>query len=704
MAETRLDHCHVAMTSRQTAFGSCRSSCKVGGAVMGWVAALALALAPGASAAARPASDANLIPERYVVVYEDSVGAVSAETDRREGRLGFKSKLRYRHALKGFAARLNRAQVRALRSDPDVAYVAEDRTMKASSRVPTLLADDAPTGTRRIGAATAMTAERASGTGVAVIDSGVDLTHPDLDVSDGIDCTDPGTTADDDQGHGTHVAGSIAAKNNGIGAVGVAPGTKIWAVKVLDSTGTGSLSSIVCGIDWVTANAVSKNIKVLNMSLGGSGEPVQACETTTDPMHQAVCRAAAADVLSVVAAGNDGRDFDYAASPDVPAAYPQSLTVTALSDSDGRSGGTGGPPACRTGEADDAPASFSNFAATSAGAAHTIAAPGTCITSTWPTDLAPSGGYATISGTSMAAPHIAGAAALCENDGGVAGACAGKTPAEVISSLRDTAQSHTTKRPAYGFTYDPAHAPQAGRYFGYLAVVDTVAPDTQISAGPSGVTNSSSASFSFSSTEEGSSFECRLDSGGWESCSSQKSVTGLSEGSHVFSVRAIDAVGNIDASEATRGFTVDIPSPASAPPPPPPRPAPEPTVPTLGQLDAALLSDLAGVARDLRRLRIGKLVRRRGFKARALDALLAGRFSVTISGTPRGSGVARRVVLAKGSRSLSAAGRYALKVKLTRTGKRLLRRDRRAKVTLTIKFRDISGRTATKKRSVRLRR
>jgi subtilisin family serine protease len=357
------------------------------------------------------------------------------------------------------------------------------------------------------------------------------------------------------------VAGSIAAKNNGSGVVGVAPGTKVWAVKVLDSTGSGSLSSIVCGIDWVTANAVSKNIKVLNMSLGGSGEPVQACETTTDPMHQAVCRAAAGDVLSVVAAGNDGWDFDYAASPDVPAAYPQALTVTALSDSDGRSGGTGGPPACRTGEADDAPASFSNFAATSGGAAHTIAAPGTCITSTWPTDVAPSGGYTTISGTSMAAPHIAGAAALCENDGGVAGACAGKTPAEVISSLRATAQSHTTRHPAYGFAYDPAHTPQAARYFGYLAVVDTAAPDTEISGGPSGVTASSSASFSFSSTEEGSSFECRLDFGGWESCSSPTSVAGLSEGSHVYSVRASDAAGNTDASEATRSFTVDTAAP-----------------------------------------------------------------------------------------------------------------------------------------------
>ncbi len=677
---------------------------KVGGAVTGVVAALALT--PGASAAERPASDANLIPEHYVVVYEDSVGSVSAETDRREGKLGFESKFRYRHAVKGFAAKLNRAQVRAVRSDPDVAYVAEDRTMQASSRVPIVLGDEAPTGTRRIGAATARTAEHASDTGVAVIDTGVDLTHPDLDVSNGTDCIDPGTTADDDQGHGTHVAGSIAAKNNGSGVVGVAPGTKVWAVKVLDSTGNGSLSSIVCGIDWVTANAVSKNIKVLNMSLGGSGEPVQACETTTDPMHQAVCRAAAGDVLSVVAAGNDGWDFDYAASPDVPAAYPQALTVTALSDSDGRSGGTGGAPACRTGEADDAPASFSNFAATSGGAAHTIAAPGTCITSTWPTDVAPSGGYTTISGTSMAAPHIAGAAALCENDGGVAGACAGKTPAEVISSLRATAQSHTTRHPAYGFAYDPAHTPQAGRYFGYLTVVDTAAPDTEIFGGPAGTTNSSSASFSFSSTEESSSFECKLDSGGWESCSSPKVVAGLSDGSHALSVRATDAAGNTDPSAATRSFSVDTADPISpgSTSTPGATPTPATTLPSPDEIANALGADLSVLARDLRRIGIARLVRWRGFKARNLDAAMAGTFSVTLTGTPRGSGIARRVVLAKASRSVSAAGRYTFEVKLTRRGKRLLRRDRRARVALTIKFRDSSGRAITKRKLVKLRR
>ena len=712
------------MQRRQMEFSSRVPGRKVGGAVIGVVAVLALA--PGASAATRPAPDANVIPGQYVVVYEQSADSVGAETDQREGKLGFKSKFRYRHALKGFAGKLSRGQVRALEDDPEVAYVAPDRRVRATSQVPIAPGDSAPVGTRRIAAATATTVEPASGVGVAVVDTGVDLTHPDLNVSDGTDCVTPGTSADDDNGHGTHVAGSIAAENDGSGVVGVVPGTKVWAVKVLDSSGGGSSASVICGLDWVTANAAAKNIKVLNMSLGGSGTPVRPCATTTDPEHQAVCRATAADVLNVVAAGNSGWGFDYDENPNVPAAYPEVLTVTALSDSDGTGGGTGGPPSCRTGEQDDFEATFSNFAATSAGADHTIAAPGTCIRSTWPTDVAPSGGYRTISGTSMASPHMAGVAALCENDGGAAGACAGKTPAQVISSLRSSAQSYTTANPSYGFTHDPAHAPLAGEYYGYLtravdaAAPDAAAPDTSITSGPSGATNSSSASFSFTSSEVGSSFECRLDSGAWAACSSPKPLTGLSDGSHAFSVRATDAAGNTDASEATRTWTVDTaapppsqPPPSQPPPfsPPPFSPTPFPStpssgapVPTTDQIGAALRSDLAGVARDLRRLGIAKLVRRRGFTARGLDALLAGRFSATLAATPRGAGMARRVVLAKGSRSASGAGRYAFKMKLTRQGRRLLRGDRRAKVTLAISFRATSGPAITKRKSLGMRR
>jgi hypothetical protein len=717
----------------------------------------------------RPSSDANVIVGEYIVVYKRSAESVGAETNARERELGFDSDFRYRHALEGFAGALSPGQVRALRNDPEVAYVTRDRSVQASSLAPVIPGETVPTGPRRIGAGTAAGVEHASGVGVAVIDSGVDLTHPDLNVSHGTNCITPGASADDDDGHGTHVAGTIAAKNNGSGVTGVAPGTKVWAVKVLDSTGSGSFGSIICGLDWVTANATAKDIKVLNMSLGGFGDPVEPCATTTDPLHQAVCRTTAADVLNVVAAGNDGWDFDFELLPDVPAAYPESLTVTALSDSDGQSGGTGGAPSCDPLESDDYPATFSNYAGTPAGEAHTIAAPGVCITSTWPTNLSESG-YEVASGTSMASPHVAGVAALCENHGGIAGACAGKTPAQAISTLRSQAQSYTLARPSYGFDFDPVHGPLTGLYFGYLTgVFDTQPPQTSIGVAPSGTTRSTSATFEFSSSEAGSRFECSLDSIGWTPCASPQQVPGLGDGSHTVAVRAVDAAGNVDASPATRTWTVDTTAPDTSITSGPdgetsarsarfelsttepgsrlackldsgawaecsspsdvtgladgshtlsvaaidavgnvdqtPATRTWTVLPDLKVIESGLSSDLAGMAGALRKFGIAKLVKRGSFTARGIDAPLAGKLSIALDGTPQGkAGVARKAVLAKGARSVSGAGSYALKMKLTRQGKRLLRHDRRAKVTLRIKFRDLFDRVTTTDEALRLRR
>ena len=294
-------------------------------------------------------------------------------------------------------------------------------------------------------------------------------------MADGKNCVGTGP-AQDENGHGTHVAGTIAARNNGSGVVGVAPGTKLYAVKVLDATGAGSFSQIICGIDWVAGTRADadpgNDIAVANMSLGGTGSPVGTCATTTDPMHAAICRATAAGVTFVVAAGNSGWDFDYASAPDVPAAYPEALTVTAMSDSDGRPGGAGGAPSCSPGDGDDRYASFSNFAATSAGAAHTIAAPGVCITST-----RLGGGVETMSGTSMASPHIAGAVALCLGEGSVAGPCSGLTPAQIGSRMRADAAAHSGAAAGYGFVGDPLR-PFSGVSFGYLAWAGAPAADT----------------------------------------------------------------------------------------------------------------------------------------------------------------------------------------------------------------------------------
>ena len=427
------------------------------------MAAGALLLAAPASAAAAK-RDPEKVPGRYIVVYKGSVDRPSTETSEREDKQGFKASKRYGRAIKGFAAPLSPGQVKKLQSDPEVAFVAPDRRAHATGAL--VSGDSSPLGVRRFGAATATTARDASGVNVAVIDTGIDLDHPDLNAASGVNCTGSGP-ADDDNGHGTHVAGTIGARNNGAGVVGVAPDTKLFAAKVLDSTGGGTWSQIICGIDWVTSTRTdsdaSNDIAVANMSLGGPGQRVASCATTTDPMHKAICNSTAAGVTYVVAAGNDGWDFDYAQVPDVPAAYPQVLTVSAVSDGDGQPGGTGTAPTCTTGERDDRFATFSSFAATSAGAAHTVAAPGVCVNSTWP-----GGGYSAISGTSMASPHVAGSVALCINSAGTSGPCAGQAPADVVQRIRTDARNRTEGDSRYGFSGDPLR-PASGRYYGYLA-------------------------------------------------------------------------------------------------------------------------------------------------------------------------------------------------------------------------------------------
>jgi len=415
------------------------------------LAILALALSLTAVSGGRVAAQ---IPS-YIVVFHDSVDADS-ETDALERAHGFASDFRYAHALKGFAARLTPAQLDRVSRDPDVAFVSLDGVVHAIGTGPITSGDQAPTGIRRIAAATTTTAHQSSNVAVAVIDTGIDLTHPDLNAVNGTNCVRTRKSANDDNGHGSHVAGTIAARNNGSGVLGVAPGTTLYAVKVLNSVGSGTFSQVICGIDWVTANAGVLNIKVANMSLGGGGANDNNCGTTNgDAMHKAICNSVTAGVTYVAAAGNSATDF----AGQVPAAYPEVLTVSAMSDSDGQPGAIGGPPSCRIGETDDAFATFSSFATSPADQSHTIAGPGVCILSTWK-----GGGYNTISGTSMATPHVTGTVALCIGNGGTPGPCGGFTPAQIIQRLRTDA---SLQPPTYGFSGDPNH-PAGVRYYGYL--------------------------------------------------------------------------------------------------------------------------------------------------------------------------------------------------------------------------------------------
>ena len=142
-----------------------------------------------------------------------------------------------------------------------------DRKLHAA-RVPVDQPETVPTGVARIGGGGSAGVHAASGAAVAVLDTGIDLSNPDLVAGAGTNCVGSGPPEDDDvRGHGTFVAGVIGARNVGAGVVGVAPGTQLYAVKVLDALGDGFVHQVICGIDWVTANAKSLGIRVANMSL-----------------------------------------------------------------------------------------------------------------------------------------------------------------------------------------------------------------------------------------------------------------------------------------------------------------------------------------------------------------------------------------------------------------------------------------------------
>lgn len=330
----------------------------------------------------------------HIIVFKDSnvsakdLPAVASEKAR---AYGLTITDEYRYALRGVAAIVPGPQLAALAADPDVAYIEanELKWFKQAQEIPTGIDRIFATGNANIDIDGSD--DWRVDVDVAVVDTGVDVSHPDLYVVSHVDCAGGGpfggscsVGGNDQDGHGTHVAGTIGALDNGIGVVGVAPGARIHGVKVLGPRG-GYTSWIVAGIEWVVAQG---NIEVINMSLGGSGIStayLDAIDTAVDN-----------GVVVVVAAGNSAAD----ANNYSPAYVPSAITVSALSDGDGAPGGLG-TISCRADE-DDTFANFSNY-----GSAVDIIAPGVCILSS-----VPGGGYAVYSGTSMASPHVAGAAAL----------------------------------------------------------------------------------------------------------------------------------------------------------------------------------------------------------------------------------------------------------------------------------------------------
>lgn len=232
-----------------------------------------------------------------------------------------------------------------------------------------------------------------------IIDTGVRISHSDFGgrASNGYDAVDNDNVAQDGNGHGTHVAGTVAGT-----AYGVAKKAKIVGVRVLDNNGSGTTAGVVAGIDWVTANAVKP--AVANMSLGGGADSV---------LDAAVQKAINSGITFAVAAGNESTD----ASTKSPARVAAAITVGSTTSTDARS-------------------SFSNY-----GSIVDIFAPGSSITSTWNTGDSATN---TISGTSMASPHVAGAAALYLADN------PGKTPAQVSAGLVAAATSGVVTSPGTG--------------------------------------------------------------------------------------------------------------------------------------------------------------------------------------------------------------------------------------------------------------
>jgi subtilisin len=369
------------------------------------------------SANAEPAGIASgKIPNQYIVVLKDD-NSPQGVADKAKSS-GASILQVYEHAIKGFAMKVpNDRVLEQVKNDGRVAYVEQDQLVTAFSQV-------VPFGINRadadLSSVHAGDGSGATNVDIAIIDTGIDLSHPDLNVCDCRSTTFVhGTkTGNDDNGHGSHVAGIAAAKDDLNGVVGMAPGARLWAVKVLDRNGSGSLSNVIKGIDYVTAH--KSEIEVANMSLG--------CECASSAMNTAIHNSVVAGITYVVAAGNSAKN----ASTFSPANHPDVIAVSAIVDTDGKGGHLG--PSTSYGN-DDTFASFSNY-----GSVVDMAAPGVKVFSTYK-----GGSYTTLSGTSMASPHVAGGAAIYKSVNPSA------TPSQVKSALQSQGITSGTDY----FTGDP---------------------------------------------------------------------------------------------------------------------------------------------------------------------------------------------------------------------------------------------------------
>jgi subtilisin family serine protease len=333
--------------------------------------------------------------DRYIVVLKDAVDP-TAVADIHAKRYGAAVDHVWGYAIHGYSAAIPNDRVAAVRADANVSYVVADGTASIDAQTLPWGVDkiDADLSSTKAGDGTDSVAGNAY-----VIDTGIDTSHPDLNVVEFQQYA--GGPHKDCNGHGSHVAGTIGAKDNTEGVVGVAPGIPLHAVKVLNCSGSGTWSDVISGINYVAAKAPAGS--VANMSLGG-------------PANQAVDDAvqnAAKTVFFAVAAGNSSADACGSSPARAGSGTNNGVATAAATDSA------------------DNEASFSNF-----GACVDIWAPGVNILSTYK-----GGGYATLSGTSMASPHVAGGAALYLSSP----LNTGKSPSQVESALKGAATTPGTR-------------------------------------------------------------------------------------------------------------------------------------------------------------------------------------------------------------------------------------------------------------------